>query len=209
MTMREVAVWCLAGSLVLAGRAEESRSIYGILEADPASVLLSPDVDGFSLTRSYSSRYYSYTMRESCSGIGSWAPMLRGGAGFVSNKLTTDVTIGGGALVNGCFVAPMGALSVDIRLRPNRLVTIGPHLALVTIGEPEWQGIADVSFSSTSGFEAGLDFTVGKRRVAFGASLSYISLSPLDVTTEGGWVASSDQLDLSGAILKLGAVFHF
>lgn len=116
----------------------------------------------------------------------------------------TDITLGVGGVINSAFVAPLGTLDVAARFKLGRAVTLGPQVSLVALGEPSWQGDADVMFSSTSGAQVGVGLTAGGRRVAFGAELGYLFLSPMDVETGGAWRASDSKLDVSDVMLRLG-----
>jgi hypothetical protein len=203
MNMKLLSVCCAVGVVLsVQGASAQTRSVYGIIGVDPASFLASPDVDGFSVSRSYG----RYRSSQTVQGVGSWAPMLKGGLQFGSESTELTVTIGGGGLVNGVFTAGMAELALDLRFRLGRRVTLAPHLAAISISEPSWSGSADVSFSGTSGGAIGFDFTVGGRRVAFDGCLSYVALSPIDVETGSGWTANSDELDLSGVLLRCGVL---
>jgi hypothetical protein len=210
MKMLMLTVCCaMMVALSVQAASPETRSVYGILRVEPMSILVSPDAEGFSVSRKYRTSYYSYRASERVDGVGSWAPMVKGGLRFDSPKLATDLTVGVGALISPAFTAPMAELALDFRFNLGSIVTLGPHLALVTMGEPSWGGNADVSFSSASGAAGGVEVTVGKKRVFFNASLSYLALSPCDVETGSGWTASSDELDFSGVLGRLGVLLRF
>lgn len=189
----------------------EARSVYGTIAFEPLGVLFSPDIDGFTVSQTTRTRTGTRTTTrteiEEIEGIGSWAPMLKAGLRFDANILYVDVAAGGGGLINGAFVAPLGTLEAAARFKLGRAVTLGPYVAYVGVGEPEWVEDADVTFSSTDGVEFGLGFTAGGRRAAFSASLGYLALSAVDVETGGEWTASDDELDLSGVFVKLGVRF--
>ncbi len=198
----------LAAMLSFLAPVAEARSIYGIIGFDPGGFLISPDIDGFNVSISSRSRYSYYYKSEEIEGVASWAPMLRAGIRFDAQRVVTDLTIGGGSLIGGAFIAPVGALEARLRFRLRHNVMLGPQLGVVYVGEPDWQGDADISFSDTTGVDIGFGVTIGgQRRILFNGSLSYLAVSPLDVETGSGWRASDRELDISGAWLKLGVLF--
>ncbi len=190
-------------ALCSAGFQAQARSVYGIIGVEPLSLLISPDIDGFSVT----SRTRWRTATERIEGEGSFTPMLKGGVRFQSRPVIQDIVVGGGILVNDVFNAPIGTLESRTHFRLGRVFSMGPKLGVIMIGEPSWDGVSDVSLSSTAGIDIGLALSIDTRRVAFGVSLSYMALAPLDVETGGGWEASDNELDMSGAAIQLGVRF--
>ena len=185
------------------GLQAQARSVYGIIGVEPLSLLISPDVDGFTVTR----QSPRYTATESIEGGVSFIPMLKGGVRFRSRPVIQDIAVGGGVLVNDVFYAPVGVLESRTHFRIGRVFSMGPKLGLIMIDNPSWDGVSDVSLSGTSGIDVGLVVSIDTRRVAFGVSLSYMALAPLDVETGSGWVPSDNELDLSGAAFQLGVRF--
>ena len=197
----------LGFTLAGGSHAVHARSVYGMIDLTPASILISPDIEGFRVSRTSSSRYLTTTYTEEIEGFASLVPMARAGIRFDFKTGAADILAGGGFLWNEAFYAPLVTVESRLRFRVGRVVTLGPHLSYYMISEPTWDGIADVSFSDTSGMDIGVGLYVGRGRVAFNGALSYLFLSPLDVTTGGGWVPSDHEVDLSGVLLRLGVTF--
>ncbi len=182
-----------------------TRKVHGLIDVAPLSFLFSPDIEGFRVSRS--DRNWHIT--EEIEGFASVTPMIRLGLQLSPhNRSMLGFTVGGGALVNDAFTAPIGMLDARWQFKIGRHAAIGPRLGLMYIGEMEWEGIADVSFDSTAGALLGLEFTVGGRIVEFAAAVGYCVLDDSDVETGGGWRPSSGSVDLSGVMVNLGARFR-
>lgn len=175
-----------------------------VLDIKPASLLVSPDVDGFEVERS---GYYWDTVE----GTGSWMPTLKAGIGIDTSSLYIDVTGGLGYLWNDAFHANMYLADVAVRFKLGRVVTLGPHISVVSF-DPTWEGELsdsdDVELSECTGFMPGLCLTAGGKIVSFSLSLDYLSAS-FDVETHNGWRANDDSLDMSGLSLNLGVLLRF
>jgi hypothetical protein len=178
-----------------------------ILDIKPASLLISPDIDGFEVEKSGYYYYYS----DAIEGSGSWMPTLKAGIGIDTRVLYIDVTGGLGHLYNVAFTANMYVADVALRFKLGRVVTLGPHVGVVKF-DPTWEGELsdsdDVELSECTGFMPGLCFTAGGKIASFSLSLDYLSAS-FDVETYHGWRASEDTLDISGFSLSLGVLLRF
>jgi hypothetical protein len=178
-----------------------------ILELKPASLLFSPDIDGFKVSRTSGFAYYSDTI----SGNGSWIPTLKGGLRIDTSALDIDLTGGFGFLLNGAFHSSMYLGDLALRFKISKHATIGPHVSVIKFN-PKWDGGTsdsdDVELSDETSIMPGLCFTVGGKTASFSASIDYIDTS-FDVTTYNGWVANDSSLDISGFAIQLGVLFSF
>jgi len=178
-----------------------------ILDLKPASILFSPDIDGFKVSRSSGWTYSSDTI----SGSGSWMPTLKAGMRIDTSALNIDLTGGVGFLLNGAFHSSMYLADLALRFKISKHATLGPHVSVIKF-DPKWDGSlsdsSDVKLSGETSFMPGLCFTVGGKIASFSASIDYIDTS-FDVTTYNGWVANDDSLDISGFAIQLGVLFSF
>ena len=178
-----------------------------ILDLKPASILFSPDVDGFRVSRTSGFLHESDTI----SGSGSWMPTLKAGIRIDTSALNIDLTGGYGLLYNGAFHSSMYLGDLALRFKISKHATIGPHVSIIKF-DPTWDGSGsdsdDVKLSEETSIMPGLCFTVGGKAASFSASIDYIDTS-FDVTTYNGWVANDDSLDISGFAIQLGVLFSF
>ena len=188
------------------GRApsRRSRRVFGAIEIKPLSLLVSPDMDGFRVT----SEGRGWRRTEEIEGVGSLVPTLRLGLRVDVGAVASFLTVGGGALANAAYVAPLGMLEASVRVKLGRHVLVGPRLGAVFVGDAEWLGDADVSLSSTRGGFLGVGVSVGSPAVAFSIALNYVHMRPVDVTTGGGWRPSADRVDYSGPMVSMGVLFR-
>jgi len=150
-----------------------------ILDLKPASILFSPDIDGFRVSRTSGSLYESDTL----SGSGSWMPTLKAGIRIDTSALNIDLTGGLGLLYNGAF-----------QFDPT--------------WDGSGSDSSNVKLSEETSIMPGLCFTVGGKTASFSASIDYIDTS-FDVTTHNGWVANDNSIDISGFAIQLGVLFSF
>ncbi|MDX2438993.1 MAG: hypothetical protein QNK40_00420 [Desulfobacterales bacterium] len=174
-----------------------------IFDLKPGSILFSPDIDGFRVSRTSGS--------DTVSGSGSWMPTLKAGMRIDNPALNIDLTGGVGFLVNGAFHSYMYLADLALRFKISKHATIGPHVSVIKF-DPKWDGSlsdsSDVNLSEETAFMPGLCFTVGGKTASFSASIDYINTS-FDVTTYNGWVANDNSLDMSGFAIQLGVLFSF
>ncbi|MFH0783437.1 MAG: hypothetical protein V2B20_15995 [Pseudomonadota bacterium] len=171
-----------------------------VLSVHPGSLLISPDVDGFTA----SNGYYS----EEISGVGSWIPSINGGVGFDLPSMYIDLTVGTGYLVNGAFTGPFYQGDVALRFKLGQVITLGPHLSLIRY-DLSWDGSENVELSPTTGVAPGLCLTAGGKKVAFSMNLDYVNASVDAESQDRNVRLSSDSIDLSGIALSLGVIFRF
>ena len=178
-----------------------------ILDLKPASILFSPDVDGFRVSRTSSFLYESDTI----SGNGSLMPTLKAGIRIDTSALNIDLTGGLGLLYNGAFHSSMYLADLALRFKISKHATIGPHVSVIKF-DPTWDGSgsdsSDVKLSEETSVMPGLCFTVGGKTASFSASIDYIDTS-FDVTTHNGWVANDSSIDISGFAIQLGVLLSF
>ena len=172
-----------------------------VMEINPLSYVLSPDVDDFKASNG--------VLVEEFDGIGSLYPSIKAGIGFETDTMIFDILGGAGYLWNDAFTANTFSGDLFLRLKVDRkgIFTVGPHLGLIYF-DPDYDGIAQVDLSSETGVVGGVGFTVGSPRVAFSAALDYLS-AKFDVSTSGGWTANQSKLDLSGFQVVIGVQFRF
>ena len=174
-----------------------------IFDLKPGSILFSPDIDGFRVSRTSGS--------DTVSGSGSWMPTLKAGMRIDNPALNIDLTGGVGFLVNGAFHSYMYLADLALRFKISKHATIGPHVSVIKF-DPKWDGSlsdsSDVNLSEETAFMPGLCFTVGGKTASFSASIDYINTS-FDVTTYNGWVSNYDSLDMAGFAIQLGVLFVF
>ena len=174
-----------------------------IFDLKPGSILFSPDIDGFRVSRTSGS--------DTVSGSGSWMPTLKAGMRIDNPALNIDLTGGVGFLVNGAFHSYMYLADLALLFKISKHATIGPHVSVIKF-DPKWDGSlsdsSDVNLSEETAFMPGLCFTVGGKTASFSASIDYINTS-FDVTTYNGWVSNYDSLDMAGFAIQLGVLFVF
>jgi len=174
-----------------------------IFDLKPGSILFSPDIDGFRVSRTSGS--------DTVSGSGSWMPTLKAGMRIDNPALNIDLTGGVGFLVNGAFHSYMYLADLALSFKISKHATIGPHVSVIKF-DPKWDGSlsdsSDVNLSEETALMPGLCFTVGGKTASFSASIDYINTS-FDVTTYNGWVSNYDSLDMAGFAIQLGVLFSF
>ncbi|MBT8350552.1 MAG: hypothetical protein KJO26_04870 [Deltaproteobacteria bacterium] len=178
-----------------------------ILDLRPVSMLFSPDVDGFKVSRTSGSITESDTIR----GSASYMPNLKAGLRINTSALNIDLTGGIGFLYNDAFHSSMYLADLALRFKISKHATIGPHVSVIKF-DPTWDGSgsdsSDVKLSEETSMMPGLCFTVGGKTASFSASIDYIDTS-FDVTTRNGWVANDTSIDMSGFAIQLGVLFSF
>jgi len=174
-----------------------------IMDFKPASLLFSPDLDGFTVDGE-SSGWVLYR-QDRVEGIGSFLPKMNLGLGISVPVIYIDITGGAGYLYNGGVSSPVFSTNLALRFKLGRFVTLGPHIGFLFLN-PKWSGELsdsdDVKLSKDTGFNPGLCFTVGHPIVGFSMSIDYVAAT-FDVETFNGWTAP-DQLEMSGISLNLG-----
>ncbi|MCG6974277.1 MAG: hypothetical protein LJE66_14130 [Desulfobacterales bacterium] len=191
---------------MMSGSGIAGETVKFILRADPASFMISPDVDGFYIQ--------GPGIRDEIDGSTAWTPSIDAGIGFnVGDSVLLDATLGvgwyyGGEALESSFVTQR----LSARFKLGKTMTLGAQAGLIQFDNLDWKGDyagSNVQFSSSDGYLAGLSFTAGSERVSFSLSVEYVSLDDFDVTTTGGWTPSSNSLDLSGALVNMGVLLRF
>lgn len=182
-----------------------------ILDFVPGGFLYSPDMDGFSVSKSGGGYYETQII----DGYESWMPSLRAGLRINSPVASFDFTGGGGYLLNSAISGPftLGDFAVNFNVGKN--FSIGPHIGIISFGDLDWFDFdsdyfnePDIEFSGSSGLMGGLAMTMGGSKSRFYLSFDYIE-AELDVKTDSGWVANRQMLDLTGFGLQLGLFLRF
>lgn len=180
-----------------------------VVNANPGSYLISPDVDDFNAT--------SGSITEEIDGSGSWVPSLLGGVEFDTEYTEFDtgdtvymmyaITAGGGYLYNDAFTSPFVQGDVAVRFRIGN-VEIGPHAGVIYFIDPEWEGIAAISLDESLGLIGGLGLTTTGERFRFFVSADYVN-GEFDVTASDSWTPNKDEIDYSGIMGQIGVMFRF
>jgi hypothetical protein len=193
---------CMVGSNAFAG-----EKVKFVLDAAPLTFMVSPDVDDFNIRRSGG----YITEIEIIEGAVAWSPNVQAGIGFNAGEvIAIDFTVGVGHYYGGAaFDSTFTMEKISARFKLGRAVTLGPQVGLITFDNLEWLGDAQVNFSDSDGQVYGFAFTVGIDKISFSLSIERMDLDPFTVRTEGGWQASSNELDLSGTVINLGVRMRF
>ena len=179
-----------------------------IVDIKPASILISPKMDEFSVQKST----WYFNTEERIESSASWLPMLNVGIGISIPSFYIDLTGGAGFIVNGAFYSPIYSTDLALRFKLGKTVTLGPHVGAVFL-DPSWDGETsgtnEVYFSNSTGLMSGLCFTIGHSKVAFSLSLDYFFTTfDVETNTAAGWQAKNDKLDLSGFSINMGVILR-
>ncbi|MBI5245220.1 MAG: hypothetical protein HY922_16280 [Elusimicrobia bacterium] len=203
--------WAIS-ALALAACLVPCRAFAGVnmvFDIMPGNFLNSSNLTGFNVSKSYYGGWYSYSYTDTVNSGMSWSPTTKIGVGIEMPFAYLDLTGGAGGFV-GAFYGPLYFGDAALKFKLGRVVTLGPHLSVVNI-RPQWTGISsdsgDVSIEPGTGPMLGVVFNVGKT-CSFQASLDYLAMPPLKVTTHHGWVANRNELDFSGLMVQLGVAFR-
>ncbi|MFC1765754.1 hypothetical protein ACFL6U_27225 [Planctomycetota bacterium] len=214
MMRKMIAVMVVVMCCLNATHATEKKARF-ILDFRPASFLLSPDLEGFTL------RDAGNTKRETISDGFSWTPSVNAGVSLPLNTCEVTLTAGSGYLWNDGFSSSFwqADLSALFDLADGRF-RIGPHVGVLGLGDAKWDpltndtGKGQVDLTGNTGFKGGLAIQAGGERVAFLANIDFVDVR-YDVTTRSGWIAQDDQgkelteLDMSGVMVDLGLIIRF
>jgi hypothetical protein len=202
----KVILFAMISVVMMSSNGITGETVKFILSADPASIMISPDIDGFYIQ--------GPGIREEIDGYISWTPSINAGIGFnVGNSVLLDATLGAGWYYGGePLESSFFTERLSARIKLSKVVTLGARLGLIQFDDLEWDGDygeSNITFSDSDGYLAGLSFTAGSDRVSFSLSVEYVNLDDFDVTTTGGWTSSSNSLDLSGTLINMGVLFRF
>jgi len=170
-----------------------------VVGVTPGIFLYSPDADGHEVSDGLKT--------EEIDGYLSNLATLNAGIAWDAEMFYLDLTGGVGYLYNSTFTGflYMGDLALRFKL-PTEVMTLGPHVSLLEF-QPDWDGDADVSLADTTGYVAGLAFTVGTKPFSFAASIDYVDAA-IEVESDRLPVANED-LDMSGLAVQVGVLFRF
>ena len=170
-----------------------------VVGVTPGIFFYSPDADGHEVSDGLKT--------EEIDGYLSNLATLNAGIAWDAEMFYLDLTGGGGYLYNSTFTSfvYMGDLALRFKL-PTEVMTLGPHVSLLEF-QPDWDGDADVSLADTTGYVAGLAFTVGTKPFSFAASIDYVDAA-IEVESDRLPVVNED-LDMSGLAVQVGVLFRF
>ena len=202
----KVILFAMISLFMMSGSGIAGETVKFILSVDPASFMISPDIDGFYIQNSET--------RDEVDGYTSWTPSINAGIGFnAGDSVLLDATLGVGWYYGGeVFESSFVTERLSARIKLSKVITLGARLGLIQFDDLEWDGDygqSNIKFSDSDGYLAGLSFTAGSDRVSFSLSVEYVKLDDFDVTTTGGWTSSSPSLDLSGTLINMGVLFRF
>jgi len=218
--MKRVTLSLLIVACCISATQAQDKAARFLLDFRPGSFLLSPDMDGFTVSRTSG----SVTQIETIEGFGSWTPSVNAGVGINLGILDLNITGGPGYLMNLAFHGGFWQADMSAMFKlANGHFCIGPHLGVLGLGDASWDSIdtsdmggsnPQVDFSGNTGFKGGLSIHTGGDRVAFLANIDFVDVA-YDVSSRDGWVARDDQgniateLDMSGMQIDLGLIIRF
>lgn len=174
-----------------------------VLEVDPATFIISPDIGDLEISRGG----ITHDLED---GTFSWVPTLKAGVGFDLSEFYIDVLAGYGLLYAKDAVTSsmyFGEAAFRYKAVDDGFVTVGPHVAIIGF-DPDYDGDGNAELDGNVGFLGGICFTVGGKRLSFAGSVDYL-YAEFDVDTANGWAASSDDVSLSGIMVQLGILMRF
>lgn len=118
------------------------------------------------------------------------------------------MTAGTGFLYNIAFAAPLVIVDVAARFRIGEYMSLGPHVAWVSIFEPSWYGYTPVTISDTNGMLFGAVFDAGTPGLSYTLAIDYFVAEETDITVPPGYVATPT-IDLSGFMIRTGVTVRF
>jgi len=135
-------------------------------------------------------------------------PNVNIGVGFANPNLYLDLTATAGYLINSRFNSLMLGANAALTFRPEKNFAVGPHLGLMQFANPEWRGDAEMDISDSTALLLGVQASLGYD-VLFVLSVDYLYADPMDVKTKDAWIASDDELDISGMAIQFGIQGRF
>ncbi len=179
--------------------------ILGVKEC----TLISPDIDGFKVEESYSGSYYSYEESAEIEGTGSAGLILNMGLGIDTSVIAIHLTGGAGYILNNAFGTGVFTGETDLLFKLGSHFMMGPRGGIVFYA-PSWlSSVGDVTLTSEEpGTLFGFSAHAAWSKIKVGGSIDY-QTGAFDVETGSDWVASDDELDMSGIAIRIGATFTF
>jgi len=176
-----------------------------LIELIPLWYLFSPDIDGFEASRTGG----FLAVSEEIVGWGSLLPCARAGVRMNTPDVDIDLTGGGGYLWNNAVSAPFLMGDVALHFELGKDTTLGPHIGVVSFDELDWSEDADIDFSDSTGFVAGILLTKGEEDTKFFVAIDYIN-AEFDVDRVGSeWTTNRNTLDISGVAVQVGLILQF
>ncbi len=169
--------------------------------------LLCPDIQGFEVEDTDGGSWYSDEASSveitGNSGIGlAIAP----GAAIDTQFMRINVSAGLGYMFFAAFGTSTVSGELELLFKNGERFLIGPRAAILFYS-PSWIVDGDVSLSSYDpGFQFGLGMYGSFTKLDVGGSLNY-QTGAFGVKTDNGWVASDDELNISGVALQIGIRF--
>ncbi len=178
-----------------------------ILDFMPGTLLISSDLDGFSVQGDVTLADGSVVYSREEPSLVSTVPTMRAGLGFELDPVYVDATVGVGLLLNSRFQSVMYRADIGAHFSFARNGSFGPHVGLVQFSGLDWHGDADIELDSSAGVTYGVHVKIGYD-IAFLMSLDYLS-AEADVGSDGAWSADSNVLDFSGLMIAFGVRGRF
>ena len=195
-----IAGMLIAMGIVVLGDGMCFAEMRFIVNVNPATFLISPDADDFSVS--------STSAGEEIDGNVSWMPTALAGVEFDADYAVYSLTGGGGYLYNDAFRSPLVQADGAVRFKTAHM-EIGPHVGVLYFIDPEWEGAATVSLDESVGILGGISLVIGRgERFRFFGSLDYVN-GEFDVTGSSSWRPNQNEIDYSGALVQIGAIFGF
>ncbi len=179
-----------------------------VLNVSPASYLIAPDMDGFSVETYSGGDYYSYSTEDRIEGFGLLTPCLKAGIGINTPVVLLDFLVGGGYAVSAAIHGGFVTGDAYCKFKTSKIFAIGLHAGVMN-WTPKWDFAdfaysdpEDVTFSTVTGILVGPCLTVGTN-ANFTFSLDYF-MGDSDVKTHNGYYASANNINFSGVMVNLG-----
>jgi hypothetical protein len=168
-----------------------------VIDALPASVLISAPAEEFSASTD--------TSRETVSML-STVPSFSIGKSMDFTEGFWDFKVGGGMVINSRFRSFLAFVNLGLFLEVEPSILIGPHIGAGYLTEATWWGDADVEFSDSGCFMAGLHIAAGDK-ISYLFGVDYFSAS-FEVTSDPN-PSEESELDISGILVQFGVRAQF
>lgn len=193
---RVIAIFALSISHAFA---VNNRPVNWVFDANPLSIINSPDLDGFNIRTGFS--------YEEIDGSISLAPNIKTGVNFYTPVADLDLLVGVGSIINGAFSGGFITAEVAAMFRAGSdHFAIGPHFGVISLADTEWDedNFSEVDLEGNSGVFGGLAFHLGGGIVDFKANLDFVDVKYDVINFNPSQIVSGNVLDMSGFWLNLG-----
>jgi len=179
-----------------------------VVDVRPATILLSSETDDFEATTPGDPALGTFIDKEDAGQITTF-PTIRLGVGLDSEnkKLYSNLTGGGGILVNERFRSYILMADLAVHYKHRKNVSMGPHISLMGFMDPEWFGDADVELDSDVGWLVGFEVAIGYD-ILFVFSIDYLD-AKLDASATAPTKITGSELDFSGLAIQFGMRGNF